>query len=161
MVTVQTRSTSTALTLEHLSMVGLRTQRLLASTKITVSVKFITGSTIDFSIRLHIYRHSLILSRDYPNSQNGRTLWYHDHSISLTAENSYFGQAGFYLIRDPEEQNMPGLPQGTYRPASSDLTLLPFNVRIQSADSHHQANTTFQSLSPQSATILTVAYGAR
>jgi FtsP/CotA-like multicopper oxidase with cupredoxin domain len=50
---------------------------------------------------------------DYPNSQNGRTLWYHDHAVTLTAENSYFGQAGFYLIRDPEEQNMPGLPQGT------------------------------------------------
>ncbi|KAL1585705.1 hypothetical protein WHR41_05946 [Cladosporium halotolerans] len=50
----------------------------------------------------------------YPNSQNGRTLWYHDHAVAHTAENSYFGQAGFYLIRDPEEQNMPGLPQGKY-----------------------------------------------
>lgn len=61
-----------------------------------------------------VKRHLLILSTDYPNSQNGRTLWYHDHSVSVTAENSYFGQAGFYLIRDPEEQNMPGLPQGMY-----------------------------------------------
>ena len=51
-------------------------------------------------------------SADYPNSQNGRTLWYHDHAVGVTAENAYYGQAGFYLIRDSVEQNMPGLPQG-------------------------------------------------
>lgn len=67
--------------------------------------------------------HLLILPPDYPNSQNGRTLWYHDHGLAVTAENSYFGQAGFYLIRDPEEQNMPGLPQGMYHHSVSNLTL--------------------------------------
>lgn len=64
-----------------------------------------------------------MLLQDYPNSQNGRTLWYHDHALMYTAENSYSGQAGFYLIRDPEEQNMPGLPQGTNNHAVSNLTL--------------------------------------
>jgi bilirubin oxidase len=48
------------------------------------------------------------LCEDYPNTQNGRTLWYHDHAVHHTAENTFFGQAGFYLIRDPIEQNMPG-----------------------------------------------------
>lgn len=30
----------------------------------------------------------------YPNGQNARTLWYHDHAIDHTAENAYMGQAG-------------------------------------------------------------------
>jgi bilirubin oxidase len=30
----------------------------------------------------------------YPNAQNARTLWYHDHAIEHTAENAYMGQAG-------------------------------------------------------------------
>lgn len=50
----------------------------------------------------------------YPNSQNARSLWYHDHAVAHTAENAYFGQAGFYLLREPSERNMPGLPQGKY-----------------------------------------------
>ena len=33
----------------------------------------------------------------YPNAQPMRTLWYHDHSLGITAVNAYFGQAGFYV----------------------------------------------------------------
>lgn len=50
----------------------------------------------------------------YPNGQNARTLWYHDHAIDHTAENAYFGQAGFYILQDAEEQGIQGLPQGNY-----------------------------------------------
>lgn len=50
----------------------------------------------------------------YPNVQNARTLWYHDHAMDHTAENAYFGQAGFYIIHDPEELAIPNLPQGNY-----------------------------------------------
>ncbi|KAH8646039.1 Cupredoxin [Tricladium varicosporioides] len=49
----------------------------------------------------------------YPNNQNARTLWYHDHAIDHTAENAYYGQAGFYILHDPEERAM-GLPEGKY-----------------------------------------------
>lgn len=49
----------------------------------------------------------------YPNSQSARTLWYHDHAIHHTAENAYFGQAGFYILHDPAENGL-GLPQGKY-----------------------------------------------
>ncbi|KAF2999037.1 hypothetical protein E8E13_008447 [Curvularia kusanoi] len=49
----------------------------------------------------------------YPNGQNGRTLWYHDHAVDHTAENAYYGQAGFYILRDDHERNM-GLPDGKY-----------------------------------------------
>lgn len=103
-------------------MVGLKIRRLLVNTKTIVSVHLILGSTVNSLSTLHIFRHLLISSKDYPNSQNGRTLWYHDHGVAVTAENSYFGQAGFYLIRDPEEQNMPGLPQGIRDAAAPDLT---------------------------------------
>jgi bilirubin oxidase len=49
----------------------------------------------------------------YPNSQSARTLWYHDHAIHHTAENAYYGQAGFYILHDPAEDAL-GLPKGTY-----------------------------------------------
>ena len=49
----------------------------------------------------------------YPNTQNARTLWYHDHAIDHTAENAYYGQAGFYILHDPEERAL-GLPEGKY-----------------------------------------------
>ncbi|KAM0330944.1 hypothetical protein ACHAQA_003901 [Verticillium albo-atrum] len=47
----------------------------------------------------------------YPNCQNGRTMWYHDHAIDHTAENAYFGQAGAYLVHDAAEDAL-GLPSG-------------------------------------------------
>jgi spore coat protein A, manganese oxidase len=49
----------------------------------------------------------------YPNEQNATTLWYHDHSIGVTRLNIYAGLAGFYLIRDPEEDAF-NLPSGPY-----------------------------------------------
>ncbi|KAH9233232.1 hypothetical protein K456DRAFT_1838498 [Colletotrichum gloeosporioides 23] len=45
----------------------------------------------------------------YPNSQNGRTLWYHDHAVDITAVNDYFGQEGMWIIHDPAEDAL-GLP---------------------------------------------------
>jgi spore coat protein A len=48
----------------------------------------------------------------YPNTQpGGATLWYHDHTMDLTARNVYAGLAGFYLLRDPREA-ASGLPSG-------------------------------------------------
>ncbi|KAB5522929.1 bilirubin oxidase [Coniochaeta sp. 2T2.1] len=47
----------------------------------------------------------------YPNHQNGRMLWYHDHAIDHTAENAYFGQAGAYILHDSAEDGL-GLPSG-------------------------------------------------
>jgi spore coat protein A len=48
----------------------------------------------------------------YPNNQSATTLWYHDHALGITRLNVYAGLAGFYLIRDPEEDalNLPGGP---------------------------------------------------
>ncbi|KAG9701728.1 oxidase cueO precursor, partial [Aureobasidium melanogenum] len=47
------------------------------------------------------------------NAQAARTLWYHDHAVGHTAENAYFGQAGFYILED-DQKNSLGLPSGDY-----------------------------------------------
>ncbi|WP_424232424.1 multicopper oxidase family protein [Actinophytocola sp.] len=47
----------------------------------------------------------------YPNSQRGATLWYHDHTHGLEADHVYRGLHGFYLIEDPAERRLD-LPSG-------------------------------------------------
>ena len=47
----------------------------------------------------------------YPNDQDERTLWYHDHAVHHTAENTYMGLAGLYIT--DEGLNLP-LPKGRY-----------------------------------------------
>lgn len=49
----------------------------------------------------------------YPNCQRPATLWYHDHAIGITRLNVYAGLAGFYIIRDKEEERL-NLPRGKY-----------------------------------------------
>jgi spore coat protein A, manganese oxidase len=49
----------------------------------------------------------------YPNSQEARTLWYHDHGVHHTSQNAYNGLAGMYILHDPREQAL-GIPQGRY-----------------------------------------------
>jgi FtsP/CotA-like multicopper oxidase with cupredoxin domain len=49
----------------------------------------------------------------YPNYQDARTLWYHDHGIHHTAENAYMGLAAMYQLHDPLEQSLP-IPHGRY-----------------------------------------------
>lgn len=50
---------------------------------------------------------------EYPNSQPSATLWYHDHTMSLTGPHVYRGLAGFYLIEDEFERSLP-LPRDAY-----------------------------------------------
>jgi len=49
----------------------------------------------------------------YPNCQEARTLWYHDHGVHHTSQNAYNGLAGMYILHDPKEQAL-GIPQGRY-----------------------------------------------
>lgn len=49
----------------------------------------------------------------YPNTQNARTAWFHDHTEFTTGENVYRGQGGMYIITDPQEQALK-LPKGNY-----------------------------------------------
>jgi spore coat protein A len=49
----------------------------------------------------------------YPNDQSAATLWYHDHALGITRLNVYAGLAGFYIIRDPQEDEL-ALPRGDF-----------------------------------------------
>jgi FtsP/CotA-like multicopper oxidase with cupredoxin domain len=49
----------------------------------------------------------------YPNTQQGATLWYHDHAHHIEAENVYKGLHGFYILDDEAERGLR-LPGGQY-----------------------------------------------
>ena len=49
----------------------------------------------------------------FPNNQESRTLWYHDHGVHHTAENAYMGLAAMYLMSDELEDRLP-IPKGAY-----------------------------------------------
>lgn len=49
----------------------------------------------------------------YPNCQRPATLWYHDHALGITRLNVYAGLAGFYILRDEEEEKL-NLPSGKF-----------------------------------------------
>lgn len=53
----------------------------------------------------------------YANDQEAATIWYHDHALGITRLNVYSGLAGFYLLRDANEEAMISanqLPSGEY-----------------------------------------------
>ena len=53
----------------------------------------------------------------YDNDQEAGTLWYHDHALGITRLNVYAGMAGFYLLRDNNENLLIAngvLPTGSY-----------------------------------------------
>jgi len=50
---------------------------------------------------------------EYANDQEAATLWYHDHALGMTRLNVGAGLAGFYFIRDGNEDRL-GLPAGSY-----------------------------------------------
>jgi FtsP/CotA-like multicopper oxidase with cupredoxin domain len=49
----------------------------------------------------------------YPNIQDARTLWYHDHGVHITAPNAYMGLAAMYILHDANELALP-IPHGAY-----------------------------------------------
>ena len=54
----------------------------------------------------------------YSNNQRAATLWYHDHRMDFTGPQIWRGLAGFYILRDAEEERLP-LPRG-----DKEITLL-------------------------------------
>ncbi len=53
----------------------------------------------------------------YENTQEAGTLWYHDHALGITRTNVYMGLAGFYMLRDANENALRTgnvLPSGNY-----------------------------------------------
>ncbi|HET7479644.1 MAG TPA: multicopper oxidase domain-containing protein [Rubrobacteraceae bacterium] len=71
----------------------------------------------------------------YPNNQNARTLWYHDHGVHHTDENAYMGLAAQYHLHDQNEiglpiphgyweESNPARPTGGGRPGKYDVPLV-------------------------------------
>ena len=98
------------------------------------------GYQTDTSVHLHgsaslpqfdgyandITRRNQYKDYQYPNPQEARILWYHDHAAHKTAQNVYSGLAGFYLIHDALENSLP-LPKP------------PYDVPLMISDAHvHQ-----------------------
>jgi spore coat protein A len=54
-------------------------------------------------------RDSTVGEREYryPLQQRAATLWYHDHTMDFTGPNVYRGLAGFFLVTDQEQDNLP------------------------------------------------------
>jgi spore coat protein A len=46
----------------------------------------------------------------YPNTQEGTTLWFHDHALGTTRLNVFGGIAALYLLRDAQDTGKPGNP---------------------------------------------------
>ena len=53
---------------------------------------------------------------EFPNNQESRTLWYHDHGVHHTAENAYMGLAAMYL-HERRARGPAADPEGRLRPA--------------------------------------------
>lgn len=64
----------------------------------------------------------------YPNRQRGMTLFFHDHAHGFTGAHVYAGLAGLYIIDDPAENRLSGLPQ-----AEQDIPLV-IQDRLFNAD---------------------------
>lgn len=91
-------------------------------------VRFINNNTRPAGVHLHGspsrtmfdgWAEDIMLPGQYkdyywPNYQSARTLWYHDHSIGITAVNAYMGQAGMYVLTDPAQEATLGFPQGKH-----------------------------------------------
>jgi FtsP/CotA-like multicopper oxidase with cupredoxin domain len=79
----------------------------------------------------------------YPNTQQGATLWYHDHAHHLEAENVYKGLHGFYILEDDAERDLR-LPGGPY-----DVPILLRDVELDD-----DGRLVWPSIPPERTTIL-------
>jgi FtsP/CotA-like multicopper oxidase with cupredoxin domain len=70
----------------------------------------------------------------YPNSQDARTLWYHDHGVHHTSQNAYNGLAGMYVLHDQAEAGL-GIPTGAPGSASA-----PYDVPLIVKDAMFASN---------------------
>ena len=77
----------------------------------------------------------------YPNKQDARTLWYHDHGVHHTAENAYMGLAAQYHLHDDVESGLT-IPKWIFGTAgrSTDQYDLPLIL----ADKMFSANGEFR-----------------
>jgi FtsP/CotA-like multicopper oxidase with cupredoxin domain len=61
----------------------------------------------------------------YPMTQEGGTIWYHDHATGVTHLNTQMGMAGFFLITDDNEKCLQGLPPSVTGACGATTKALP------------------------------------
>ena len=81
----------------------------------------------------------------YPNKQDSRTLWYHDHGVHHTAENAYMGLAAQYHLHDEVEDNLK-IPKWVFgrEPFDAKGVLQQFDVPFVLADKMFAADGQFR-----------------
>ncbi len=70
--------------------------------------------------------------KDYrwPNKQDARTLWYHDHGVHGTVLNAYMGCAAFYITHDERELSLTDPADDTYKDAGTAIPGDPYDVPL-------------------------------
>ncbi|HEX5254562.1 MAG TPA: multicopper oxidase family protein [Mycobacterium sp.] len=65
--------------------------------------------THDSGMHSTMSRNSVVGQREYvyPMQQRAATLWYHDHRMSYTGQAVWRGLAGFHIVHDDEERDLP------------------------------------------------------
>lgn len=105
-----------------------------------------TGNPVsaNYAVKGSHYDQSPLLNRNsypgsaafsYENTQPATTLWFHDHTLGMTANNVYAGPAGFWLIRgdykapngtvvreQPVRGHLPGSDSVFQRPTNPNIT---------------------------------------
>lgn len=70
--------------------------------------------------------------KDYhwPNEQDARTLWYHDHGVHITGLNAYMGCAAFYITHDERELSLTDPADGKYKDVGTAIPGDPYDVPL-------------------------------
>jgi FtsP/CotA-like multicopper oxidase with cupredoxin domain len=81
----------------------------------------------------------------YPNKQDARTLWYHDHGVHHTAENAYMGLAAQYHLHDDVEKGL-SIPKWEFgrETFTTDGVAQQFDLPLVLADKMFSANGEFR-----------------
>ena len=66
----------------------------------------------------------------YPNEQDARTLWYHDHGAHDTSLNAYMGCAAFYITHDELEESLMDPENATYKDRGTAIPTGEYDVPI-------------------------------
>jgi FtsP/CotA-like multicopper oxidase with cupredoxin domain len=74
----------------------------------------------------------------YPMDQEASTIWYHDHAMGTTHNNTNMGMAGFFTITDANEKSLKALDPATNKAV---LPSGPYELGFALQDRHFDAAT--------------------
>jgi spore coat protein A len=74
------------------------------------------------------YNHGPKNTGYYPNDQQAATIWYHDHAMGTTHQNTQMGLAGFWPITDDNEKYLQGQAVQGVNGGNPGPTLIPYDT---------------------------------